>query len=155
MNLLNSAPGQWSRALLDAAAPGLSDKLEPPVVSTTFIGEIAGYFFTKYSFAEGTKVVAFTGENPSSLIGMGASQPGTAVISLGTSDTVFTAMAQKRTEPRSCPSAFPSAPGHGIRAVPMGSKELVPIRAEGIHRTGDDRTETRAADRVRYGPAGT
>jgi xylulokinase len=111
MNLLDLATGKWSDVLLDATAPGLGGKLKPPVPSTTIVGEIAGYFVAKYGFAKGTKVVAFTGDNPSSLIGMGASLPGTAVISLGTSDTVFLAMAQKRTDPRGYGSVFGNPAG--------------------------------------------
>lgn len=111
MNLLDLSTGQWSGALLDATAPGLHGKLKPPVPSATLVGEIAGYFVNKFGFAPGTKVVAFTGDNPSSLIGMGASQPGTAVISLGTSDTVFTAMASKRTDPRGYGSVFGNPAG--------------------------------------------
>ncbi len=111
MNLLDLSTGRWSDALLDATAPDLRGKLKPPVASATIVGEIAGYFASKFGFAPGTKVVAFTGDNPSSLIGMGASQPGTAVISLGTSDTVFTAMAQKRTDPRGYGSVFGNPAG--------------------------------------------
>jgi xylulokinase len=111
MNLLDLSTGQWSDALLDATAPGLRGMLKPPVASKTVAGEIAGYFVKKYGFSPGTKVVAFTGDNPSSLIGMGASQPGTAVISLGTSDTVFTAMASKRTDPRGYGSVFGNPAG--------------------------------------------
>jgi xylulokinase len=111
MNLLDLATGTWSQALLDATAPGLGAKLKPPVPSTTIVGELTGYFVKKYGFAAGTKIVAFTGDNPSSLIGMGASKPGTAVISLGTSDTVFTAMASKRTDPRGYGSVFGNPAG--------------------------------------------
>jgi len=111
MNLLDLSTGQWSDALLEATATGLAGKLKPPVASATLVGEIAGYFVQKFGFAPGTKVVAFTGDNPSSLIGMGASQPGTAVISLGTSDTVFTAMASKRTDPRGYGSVFGNPAG--------------------------------------------
>ncbi len=111
MNLLDLARNDWSDALLDATAPGLRAKLKKPVASTTVVGEIAGYFVKKYGFAPGTKIVAFTGDNPSSLIGMGAGKPGTAVISLGTSDTVFTAMAAKRTDPRGYGSVFGNPAG--------------------------------------------
>jgi xylulokinase len=111
MNLLDLAAGTWSQALLDATAPGLGQKLKAPVAATTLVGEIAGYFVKKYGFAPGTPVVAFTGDNPSSLIGMGASKPGTAVISLGTSDTVFTAMTNKRTDPRGYGSVFGNPAG--------------------------------------------
>jgi xylulokinase len=111
MNLLDLEKGAWSEALLEATAPGLRQKLKPAVASTSVVGEVAGYFVKKYGFAPGTKVVAFTGDNPSSLIGMGASKPGTAVISLGTSDTVFTAMAAQRTDPRGYGSVFGNPAG--------------------------------------------
>jgi xylulokinase len=111
MNLLDLGKGGWSPALLDATAPGLAQKLKPPVASTTIVGEVAGYFVKKYGFAAGTKVVAFTGDNPSSLVGMGASRPGTAVISLGTSDTVFTAMTAPRTDPQGYGSVFGNPAG--------------------------------------------
>ena len=111
MNLLDLAHGKWDAGLLDATAPGLAQKLKPAVASTTVVGEIAGYFVKKYGFAAGTKVVAFTGDNPSSLVGMGASRPGTAVISLGTSDTVFTAMTAPRTDPQGYGSVFGNPAG--------------------------------------------
>jgi xylulokinase len=111
MNLLDLGKGAWSQSLLAATAPGLAQKLKPAVASTTVVGEIAGYFVKRYGFAPGTKVVAFTGDNPSSLVGMGASRPGTAVISLGTSDTVFTAMTAPRTDPQGYGSVFGNPAG--------------------------------------------
>ena len=41
----------------------------------------------KYGFSSDCQIVLSTGDNPSSLVGMGATTPGTMVISLGTSDT--------------------------------------------------------------------
>lgn len=100
MNLLDLASAEWSPELLAATAPDLGRKLHAPVPSGTVVGAIDPYFVTKYGFAAGTPIVAFTGDNPSSLVGMGATRPGTAVISLGTSDTVFAAMSAPRTDPR-------------------------------------------------------
>jgi xylulokinase len=111
LNLLDLAKGAWSDDLLEATAPGLRQKLKPAVASTQVVGEVTEYFVKKYGFARGTKVVAFTGDNPSSLIGMGAGKPGTAVISLGTSDTVFAAMATKHTDPRGYGSVFGNPAG--------------------------------------------
>jgi xylulokinase len=99
MNLLELASGAWSQALLDATAPGLGRRLKAPVPSATRVGVVADYFVARYGFSAGTPVIAFTGDNPSSLIGMGASRPGTAVVSLGTSDTMFAAMAAPRVDP--------------------------------------------------------
>jgi len=111
MNLLDLAQGRWSLALVDATAAGLVQKLKPAVASSSVVGEISGYFVKKYGFAKGTRVIAFTGDNPSSLVGMGASRPGTAVISLGTSDTVFTAMTAPRTDPQGYGSVFGNPAG--------------------------------------------
>lgn len=92
MNLLNIDSWTWDNDLLDATAPNLGEKLPSVVQGQTVVGAIAPYFVKKYGFAEGVPVTVFTGDNPSSLVGMGASQPGKVVISLGTSDTFFAAM---------------------------------------------------------------
>lgn len=111
MNLLELSSGNWSRKLIDATAPDLAAKLPNPVASRTRVGEIADYFVKKYGFRAGTPVFAFTGDNPSSLVGMGASEPGTAVISMGTSDTVFAAMREPHTDPRGFGHVFGNPAG--------------------------------------------
>jgi xylulokinase len=111
MNLLELATGAWSPELVAATAPGLAEKLPGVVPSRTTVGEIAGYFVEKYGFKPGTPVVAFTGDNPSSLVGMGATAPGTAVVSMGTSDTVFAAMREPHTDPRGFGHVFGNPAG--------------------------------------------
>jgi len=111
MNLLELATGRYSADLLRATAPDLAQKLPSPVQSRTVVGEIAQYFVKRYGFKPGTPVVAFTGDNPSSLVGMGATQPGTAVVSMGTSDTVFAAMREPRTDPRGFGHVFGNPAG--------------------------------------------
>jgi xylulokinase len=111
MNLLELATGDWSDALLAATAPGLRQKLPRAVASRTEIGSIADYFVKRYGFKAGTPVIAFTGDNPSSLVGMGATEPGTAVVSMGTSDTVFAAMREPRTDPRGFGHVFGNPAG--------------------------------------------
>jgi xylulokinase len=111
MNLLDLQSGAWSPALLAATAPDLSQKLLPAVPSETRVGELAPYFIERFGFTPGTPVLAFTGDNPSSLVGMGATEPGTAVISLGTSDTVFAAMRAPRTDPRGYGHVFGNPAG--------------------------------------------
>jgi xylulokinase len=116
MNLLDLAAGAWSGKLLDATAPGLGRKLKPAVASATVVGTVTDYFVKKYGFAPSTPVIAFTGDNPSSLIGMGAGQPGTAVVSLGTSDTMFAAMPAPRTDPKGYGNVFGN-PAGGFMAL--------------------------------------
>jgi xylulokinase len=111
MNLLDLSALAWSPALLEATAPGLAQRLLPAVASSTPVGTLADYFVEKYGFRAGTQVVAFTGDNPSSLVGMGATEPGTAVVSMGTSDTVFAAMSEPRTDPRGFGHVFGNPAG--------------------------------------------
>ncbi len=111
MNLLDLAAGTWSERMLGATAPDLGQKLVPAVPSTTRVGTLDRYFVDKFGFAPGTPVIAFSGDNPSSLVGMGATRPGTAVISLGTSDTVFAAMTRPHTDPRGYGHVFGNPAG--------------------------------------------
>jgi xylulokinase len=111
MNLLDLANARWDRSLLDATAPRLAEKLRAPAPSTTRVGPIAEYFVARYGFTRGTPIIAFTGDNPSSLVGMGAIQPGTRLVSLGTSDTVFAAMDGPRTDPNGYGHVFGNPAG--------------------------------------------
>jgi len=111
MNLLDLAALGWSEPLLAATAPNLAEKLRKPVAASTRVGEIAPYFVERYGFSRGTPVIAFTGDNPSSLVGMGAALPGTAVASLGTSDTMFAAMRAPKTDPRGFGHVFGNPAG--------------------------------------------
>jgi xylulokinase len=111
MNLLDLGSGRWDPALLDATAPGLAEKLPPAVASSTPVGPIAQYFVERYGFSSGTPVIAFSGDNPSSLVGMGAIKPGTRLFSLGTSDTVFAAMNGPRTDPNGYGHVFGNPAG--------------------------------------------
>jgi xylulokinase len=116
MNLLDLARAAWSPALLEATAPNLGRKLKAAVPAATRAGTVADYFVKRYGFAPGTPIIAFTGDNPSSLIGMGAGEPGTAVVSLGTSDTMFAAMAAPSTDPRGYGNVFGN-PAGGFMAL--------------------------------------
>ncbi len=98
MNLLDLARGEWSELMLAATAPGLREKLPPPTASDRLVGPIAPYFVERFGFRPDALVVASSGDNPCSLVGMGAAMPGAHVISLGTSDTYFAAMPTVRTD---------------------------------------------------------
>jgi xylulokinase len=106
MNLLNLRTLDWDAGLLDATAPRLRGKLPAAMPSQTVIGPVSRYFVEKHGFASGARVVTFTGDNPSSLVGMGAGQPGKVIISLGTSDTFFAAMPEALTDPAGCGHVF-------------------------------------------------
>jgi len=111
MNLLDLASASFSQKMLDATAPELRARLKGPVPSQEQVGVVADYFVKKFGFRTNVPIYAFTGDNPSSLIGMGASEPGTAVVSLGTSDTVFAAMRHPRTDPQGFGHVFGNPAG--------------------------------------------
>ena len=89
MNLMNIKTKQWDKRALDATAPNLIKKLPPLTDSYNVIGKISPYFIKKYGFDPNTLLVAWSGDNPNSLIGVGLIDKGKAAISLGTSDTYF------------------------------------------------------------------
>lgn len=111
MNLLNLRTLDWDDTLLDATAPGLRAKLPPAAPSATVAGPVSRYFVEKFGLAAGCQVVLSTGDNPSSLVGMGATAPGTIVISLGTSDTFFAAMERPVTDPQGFGHVFANPAG--------------------------------------------
>nr|CAI5863420.1 unnamed protein product [Callosobruchus analis] len=88
MNLLDIRTKRWNQTLLDACGPNLDEKLGQPVPSYSDIGFISGYFKERYNFNPNCRVIAHTGDNPASLIGMRRYE-GWIAVSLGTSDTVF------------------------------------------------------------------
>lgn len=106
MNLMNLADGDWDPELLHATAPGLATKLPPCQPSSATIAEISPYFVEKYGFNPECESVLWSGDNPCSLVGIGAARPGQVVISLGTSDTLFAAMPTARTDPDGFGHAF-------------------------------------------------
>jgi xylulokinase len=62
------------------------------------------------------KVVAWSGDNPCSLVGVGLAGEGEVAISLGTSDTLFGTMREARTDPSLAASVF-GAPTEGYMAL--------------------------------------
>ena len=99
MNLLNLKTGEWDRDICEFTAPGLSGKL-PGIAALSRDGAGAlSERFAKFGLRPGIPVVPFTGDNPASLVGCRAERPGTAVISLGTSDVFFAAMDAFHTDP--------------------------------------------------------
>ncbi len=101
MNLLNLKTGDWDAEICEFTAPGLKAKLPPVKQSNNLKSNNRPLLarFAKYGLKPGIPVVPFTGDNPASLVGCFAEKPGTAVISLGTSDVFFAAMDSFHTDP--------------------------------------------------------
>ncbi|MFC4995367.1 xylulokinase [Rubritalea tangerina] len=111
MNLMHINKRRWDKKMANATAPGTLDRLPELKRTTQIAGTIAPYFSSKYGFNERTRCTHWTGDNPASLVGMGVIHPGTWVISLGTSYTLFSAVK----------SPFPDPMGYGhIFGNPVG-----------------------------------
>jgi xylulokinase len=123
MNLVNIDAWDWDADLLGATAPNLLNKLPAIKPGNTTAGTLCSYFTEKYGFSADIPVTLFTGDNPSSLIGMGASQPGKLVVSLGTSDTFFAAMPEVVADPAGCGHVFgnPSGGSMSLQCFVNGS----------------------------------
>lgn len=111
MNLLSLSKLGWDTDLLAATAPDLGAKFLPPASATAVQGAVSVYFVKKYGFGENCRTALFTGDNPASLVGMGATTPGSVVISLGTSDTFFAAMPGPKTDPNGFGHVFGNPAG--------------------------------------------
>lgn len=123
MNLMDLASGEWSGAALAATAPDLGAKLPAIVRSSTVVGGLARYWIDRYGFSPATRTVAWTGDNPSSLIGTGLVREGRVAISLGTSDTIFGTMDAPRVSTQGIGHVFGSPTGAfmGITVFKNGS----------------------------------
>ena len=111
MNLMDLATKQWSPAAVQATAPSLDAKLPPLAESWTVVGTLSPYWQQRYGFPA-AKVVAWSGDNPCSLVGTGLVREGVVAVSLGTSDTIFGIMSSPR----------PSEDGTGhVFASPTGA----------------------------------
>ena len=131
MNLLNLKTLKWDHEIAEFTAPGLLNKLPPVVNSNTIAGGLSPYF-TRYGLKAGTPVAVWSGDNPCSLAGVGATEPGVAVISLGTSDTFFAAMRDFKTDPAGCGHVFGNPAGGFMSLICFtnGSPAREKIKAE-------------------------
>jgi xylulokinase len=111
MNLMDLASKQWSAAALQATAPGLETKLPALADSSTIAGALSRFWISRYGLPP-ARIVAWSGDNPCSLVGTGLVREGRMAISLGTSDTIFGLM----------PTPRPSDDGTGhVFASPTGA----------------------------------
>ena len=110
MNLMDLASRSWWQPALDATAPALSEKLPPIVASWTDVGSLAGYWQQRYGLPA-ARVIAWSGDNPCSLIGTGLVSSNTLAISLGTSDTVFAHTEAARPDPTGAGHVFGAPTG--------------------------------------------
>jgi xylulokinase len=110
MNLMNLARGDWDPSCIAATAPDLQRRLPPIRTSWTIAGTLSPYWQARCGFGP-ARVISWTGDNPSSLIGLGLVQEGQLGISLGTSDTVFAPVSSPAPDPHGAGHVFGSPAG--------------------------------------------
>ena len=98
MNLMDIRKKAWHPKAIEATAPGLLRKLPPLAAPWKVLGKISPYYAKKYGID--ALILPWTGDNPSSLIGLGLIEEGRAAISLGTSFTYFADFKQFRIDPK-------------------------------------------------------
>ena len=111
MNLMDIHTLEWSPTALAATAPALRERLPSLVNSRTIVGTLAGSWQERTGLPA-VRLVAWSGDNPCSLVGTGLIREGMLAISLGTSDTIFGPMAE--------PRVSSDGTGH-VFASPLGS----------------------------------
>lgn len=116
MNLLDLRQRAWDTEIAEFTAPGLLAKL-PPVAAAFEVAGNLDLRYAKFGLRPGIPVVVWTGDNPASLVGVGATEPGTAVVSLGTSDTFFGSIAEFFTDPDGCGHVFGNGAGNFMSLV--------------------------------------
>ena len=94
-NLMDLPNKQWWTDAVQATAPGLADKLPAIADSWSVAGRLSSYWQSRIGLPA-ARVIAWSGDNPCSLIGVGLVREGRVAISLGTSDTIFGLMKQPR-----------------------------------------------------------
>jgi len=116
MNLMDLAGRQWAPAALAATAPDLTSRLPALAAPWTVAGRLAPYWTDRYGFPP-AKAVVWSGDNPCSLVGTGATEPGRVTISLGTSDTLFGCLGEPRVDPSGSGHVFGAPTGDWMTLV--------------------------------------
>ena len=110
MNLMDLATGEWWADALAATAPALGTRLPPLSVPWAVVGTLAPYWQHRYGYPP-ARVIAWSGDNPCSLIGTGLVREGVIAVSMGTSDTVFGLMNDARVDDSGTGHVFGSPTG--------------------------------------------
>jgi xylulokinase len=131
MNLMDLATGNWWPQALEATAPDLLRRLPAIVKPWSPVGTLAPYWQIRYGFPA-APVIAWTGDNPSTLIGAGLVEEGRIAVSLGTSDTVFGLMSEPRVDDSGTGHVFgaPTGAYMGLTCFQNGSLARERVRED-------------------------
>jgi xylulokinase len=122
MNLMDLATSDWWPPAIAATAPDLGAKLPPIRPSWSGVGTLSAFWQRRHALPP-VRVVAWSGDNPCSLIGTGLVREGIVAISLGTSDTIFGLMREPRVDPTGTGHVFGAPTGDfmGLTCFSNGS----------------------------------
>jgi xylulokinase len=131
MNLMDLARSQWWDDAVQGTAADLAAKLPPVAPASSVVGRLAPYWQTRYGLPP-AKVIAWSGDNPCSLIGTGLVREGRLAISLGTSDTIFGLMREPHVDETGTGHVFGSPTGEfmGLTCFKNGSLARERVRDE-------------------------
>lgn len=96
-NLMELRTRRWWPPAVEATAPDLERRLPPIAESWAIAGELSPFWQQRHGLPP-ARVVAWSGDNPCSLVGTGLVREGVVAVSLGTSDTVFGLMREPRVD---------------------------------------------------------
>jgi len=133
MNLMDLARLRWAGEALAATAPDLEAKLPPIAAPWTVVGPLATYWRARHGFPA-AKVIAWSGDNPCSLVGTGIVREGTIAISLGTSDTLFSLVRDACFDPSLTGHVFGSPTGGYMPLICCKNGSLARERIRDEHR---------------------
>ncbi|HVR76380.1 MAG TPA: FGGY-family carbohydrate kinase, partial [Planctomycetota bacterium] len=111
MNLMDLAQRRWAATALQVTAPDLQRRLPELKESWSVAGDLAPFWVKRHGFSPETKVIAWSGDNPCSLVGVGLVTKGRIAISLGTSTTLFGFMPKPLVDPTGSGHVFGSPTG--------------------------------------------
>ena len=132
MNLMDLASRSWWAPALEATAPDLASRLPAIAPSSTVIGPLAQFWQTRCGLRD-ARVVAWSGDNPCSLIGTGLVREGRVAISLGTSDTIFGLMREPRVDATGTGHVFGAPTGDFMSLTVFKNGSLARERIRDAH----------------------
>jgi len=129
MNLMDLRTSTWWKAALEATAPGLLARLPLILPSRSVIGTLSPYWQRRHGLPD-ARIIAWSGDNPCSLIGTGLVREGIVAVSMGTSDTIFGLMREPRVDGTGTGHVFGSPTGEfmGLTVFSNGSLARERIR---------------------------
>jgi xylulokinase len=110
MNLMDLETGDWWTPAVDATAPDLISRLPPVRPSATVAGVLSRFWQERHGLPP-ARVIAWSGDNPCSLVGTGLVREGRVAVSLGTSDVIFGLMSAPRVDTTGTGHVFGSPTG--------------------------------------------